>query len=141
MLQLYWPILLLVVSNTFYHICSKSTPAAIDPFASLTVTYVIGAICSCVLYFVLNKNADLLMEYKQLNWSSFVLGLTIVGLEVGTIYMYKVGWNISTGQLISSSLLAICLLLIGALIYKEEITVKKLIGIGAIIGGLVLVNI
>ena len=42
-MRLYWPIVLIVVSNIFYNICSKSTPTGLNPFAALTVTYVIGA--------------------------------------------------------------------------------------------------
>ena len=30
-----WPVLLVVGANTFYHICSKSTPDNVQPFATL----------------------------------------------------------------------------------------------------------
>lgn len=139
-MSLYWPILLIVVSNVFYHICSKSMPEKIDPFASLTVTYLVGALVSAVLYFVINKNANLFQEYKHMNWTSFVLGISIVGLEVGAIYMYKVGWGISVGQLVHSALLAICLVIIGYFVYHEAITVTKLIGIAVCLVGLFLIN-
>ena len=76
-----WPIALIVLSNVFYHICSKETPSAINPFASLTVTYLIGAVVSLVLYFTINKSGNLIQEYKNINWSGFVLGLAIVGLK------------------------------------------------------------
>ena len=33
-----WPVLLVVGANTFYHICSKSTPDNVQPFATLVVT-------------------------------------------------------------------------------------------------------
>ena len=32
-MNLYWPIALVVVSNIIYHICAKSSPESIDPFA------------------------------------------------------------------------------------------------------------
>ena len=34
-----WPLVLIVVSNSIYHICAKSLPAKADPFAALTITY------------------------------------------------------------------------------------------------------
>jgi drug/metabolite transporter (DMT)-like permease len=43
-----WPIALVVLSNVVYQICAKSTPHDIDPLASLTVTYAVGAIASIV---------------------------------------------------------------------------------------------
>ena len=63
-LTMIWPIALIVISNVFYNICSKETPSAIDPFASLTVTYIIGALVSLVLYFTINKSGSFIHEYK-----------------------------------------------------------------------------
>ena len=80
-----WPIALVVLSNVVYQICAKSTPRDIDPLASLTVTYAVGAIASAILYYATNKGGHLLREYSHLNWSPFVLGIVIVGLEVGFI--------------------------------------------------------
>ena len=140
MFSYYWPIALIVISNIAYHICSKSTPSTINPFAALTVTYLIGAIVSGVLYFLLQKDANLLQEYRQLNWTSLLLGLSIVGLESGSIYMYKVGWNISSGQLVYSSLLAILLIVIGRVVYQEPITPTKIAGVCVCMFGLYLIN-
>ena len=50
-----WPIALVVLSNVVYQICAKSNPRDIDPLASLTVTYAVGAIASAILYYVTNK--------------------------------------------------------------------------------------
>lgn len=139
-MNLYIPMLVVVLSNIFYHICSKSTPENIDPFASLTVTYAVGALCSAVLFFALNKGGNLLAEYKAVNWSTIILGIAIVGLEAGFIYMYKAGWNISTGQLVESAVLSICLIFVGALLYSESISLSKLAGIALCLGGLFLIN-
>ena len=137
---LYWPIGLIVIANVFYNICSKSTPADVNPLASLTVTYLIGAITSGILYFALNRGGNLIAEYSRLNWSSFVLGVAIVGLEAGSIYMYKAGWNISTGQLVYSSILAIVLIIVGVAFYHEHITSTKLAGILICMVGLYFIN-
>ena len=140
MFNYYWPIALIVLANIFYNICSKSIPAEVNPLASLTVTYLIGAAVSAGLYFALNRGGDLLREYRHLNWSSFVLGLAIVGLEAGSIYMYKAGWNISTGQLVYSSILAVALICIGYFFYHETITGTKLAGILICMVGLFFIN-
>ena len=105
-----WPMVLLVVSNTVYQLCAKSVPKGINPFASLIVTYLIGAAASLVLYFVLGSDGNLLKEYGKLNWAPFVLGIVIVGLEAGWIYAYKAGWQVSTGFIVQSAFLAMSLL-------------------------------
>ncbi len=139
-MSMYWPIFLLVLSNIFYHICTKSTPNDINPFASLTVTYLVGAVVSVLLYFSLNRQGNLLAEYRHLNWVPFVLGIAIVGLEGGSIYMYKAGWSINTGQVVASIILAIALLLIGYLLYHEAITWTKVLGIAICMLGLYFIN-
>lgn len=86
-----WPIALVVFSNTLYQICAKEVPGGVNAFATLTVTYLVGALASGVLFFVTGNGASLLQEYGRLNWASFLLGLVIVGLEAGWIYAYKAG--------------------------------------------------
>ena len=140
MLAICWPIALIVLSNTFYHICSKSTPEDVNPLASLTVTYLIGAVISGALYFLLNRGGNLFAEYRRMNWTSVVLGLAIVGLECGNLYMYKVGWSISTGQLVQSSILAVILIFVGYFAYQEQITLTKVLGILVCLAGLYLIN-
>ena len=135
-----WPIVLVVLSNTIYQICAKSVPEEMNPFASLTVTYLIGAIASAIMYFVLGKNGNLIKEYGKLNWAPFVLGLVIVGLEAGWIYAYKAGWQVSTGFIVQSAILAVMLLAIGYFLYHEAFTWNKVVGVGICLIGLVFIN-
>ena len=139
-LNTWWPIGLIVLSNVFYHISSKQTPSGIHPLASLSVTYLVGAAVSALLYAVLNRGGSLAAEYRQLNWTALVLGLAIVGLEAGNMYMYKLGWNINTGHLTHSALLSIALLFIGWFLYREPMTANKLIGIVLCLAGLTFIT-
>lgn len=136
----YWPIILIVCSNIFYNICAKSTPEKVNPLAALIVTYLIGALTSAIVYFLTTKNSNLLTEYKHINWSTFILGLAIVGIEAGSIYMYQVGWNLNTGQIVHSSISAIAFLFFGFLLYKEPITWNKIVGMIVCLIGLYIIN-
>lgn len=135
-----WPLALVVLSNVLYHSCAKSVPKELNPLASLTVTYAIGAIVSLVFFFLLNPNVNIAAEYRKLNWAPIVLGLAVVGLEVGYIYAYKVGWPISTAQIVQSAVLAVLLLFVGKLVYNEGLTWKKVAGIIACLVGLGLIR-
>ena len=108
-----WPIALVVISNIAYQICAKSVPKDIDPFASLIVTYLVGAAASAVLYFALGHDGNLVNESRKLNWAPIVLGIVIVGLEAGWIYAYKAGWQVSTGFIVQSAFLSSALLFVG----------------------------
>ena len=135
-----WPIALVVLSNVVYHICAKSLPAAMNPLASLTVTYLVGAVASATLFCLLNKNANLLKEYAHMNWAPVLLGLAVVGLEMGVICAYKAGWPVSTASIVQSSFLAVALIFVGFFLYREAITWNKVVGILICLVGLGFIN-
>lgn len=140
MLAYIWPMVLAIVSNAFYQICTKSFPEDANPLAGLTVTYLVGAAASFCLYYALNDNANILREYSRLNWTSFVLGVVLVGLEVGFIYTYKAGWQVSTAYIVQSAFIAVILLLIGLLLYHEALTPNKVVGVAVCLIGLYILN-
>lgn len=140
MLSYIWPIALVVVSNTLYQICAKSVPEGMNPLASLTATYLIGAAVSCAMYYILNRNANLIREFRLMNWAPAVLGLVIVGLEVGFIYAFRAGWKVSITQIVTSAMVAVILIFAGRLLYREPITWNKIVGIIVCLAGLVLIN-
>jgi uncharacterized membrane protein len=136
----YWPIMLIVASNVVYHITAKSVPETINPLASLSVTYIVSAAIALTLYFFTSPIKNLATEYTHLNWTAVMMGLAIVGLEYGSINMYKAGWDISIGSLFSNIALALALIVVGLLFYKETINLHQLVGIGLCCVGLVLIS-
>lgn len=135
-----WPIALVVLSNTLYQICAKSIPETVNPIASLTITYLTAATASVVLYCVLNRDVNLVQQWRQINWASIVLGLVLVGLEAGFIYAYKAGWQVSTAATVQSAFLAILLLAVGVALYHEAITWNKIVGVAVCLIGLAILN-
>lgn len=135
-----WPLGLVVISNVFYQICAKAVPEKMDPFASLTITYAVGAVMSLIMFLAVNKDGNILQEYNKTNWAPFILGIVIVGLEVGYIYAYKAGWPVSVAQIVQSAILAVILIFVGNILYKEAVTWNKIVGILVCLAGLGLVN-
>ena len=135
-----WPIALIVISNVVYQTTAKSMPDSIDPFASVTVTYLVGAAVSCLLYYILGGR-DLLQEFHKFNWTPFLLGVVIVGLEAGSIYSYKAGWPISTAFIVHSAIIAIILIAVGYVLFHEPVTWNKIVGAAVCLIGLVLINL
>ena len=136
-----WPIALVVLSNTVYQVCAKSVPEGMNPLASLTVTYLIGAAVSCAMYYILNRDANLFREIRLTNWAPVVLGIVIVGLEVGFIYAFREGWQVGVTQIVTSTMVAVILIFVGYLLYHEAITWNKIAGIIICVAGLVLINL
>ena len=90
--------------------------------------------------FLTSNGQSILTECKGINWTTFVLGLAIVGLEAGSIYMYKAGWNINTGYIVKSLILGIALIAVGYFLYKESFSATKAVGIAVCLVGLYLIN-
>ena len=124
-----WPLLVVVGANTVYNISAKSTPADVNSFASLALSYAIGMVLSVVMFFVTSDNKNLIAELSKTNWTALALGVAIVGLEFGYVCLYRAGWKISVGTLVANISLACVLLVVGILLYKETVTPRQLIGI------------
>ena len=93
---------------------------------------------SAVFYF--SKSGNLLGEYAKMNFVPALLGVSVVGLEVGFIYAYKAGWPVSTASIVQSAFLAVALILVGGLVYKEPITFNKIFGAAVCLVGLYFIN-
>ena len=135
-----WPILLVIGSNTVYNICAKSTPAEANSFVSLSITYLVGALLYTDMLFLTSAGKDYFVELKKLNWASVVLGASVVALEFGYIAIYRAGWKVSVGSLVANIGLAVILILVGVIFYKELISIKQICGIMLCLGGLLLLN-
>ena len=134
-----WPVLIVVGANTIYNISTKSTPANVNAFASLAMTYVMAALSSVVLFFLTSDSKNLLAELAKTNWTAYALGVAIIGLEFGYICIYRAGWKIGVASLVANISLACVLLVVGYFFYKEVITLKQLLGMGVCALGLMLI--
>ena len=136
-----WPILLVLLSNVAYHISQKSVPAQANIFGSLMVTYLVSAGLAALLFLFSAKPQNLLSELGKLNWSAVVLGVVLVAVEAAWIFIYRVGWRVSVASLTANICLACLLVFVGALLYKEVISARQILGMAVCAVGLVLINL
>jgi drug/metabolite transporter (DMT)-like permease len=135
----FFPVILMILANAAYSITAKVTPEDIDAFASVSLTYLVCIAYSFVMFFITRKGESNPPALKKTNWTAPALGVVRVMLEVSNLLMYRVGWDLSIGTLIMYVLLAIILVFVGRLFYKEKITLKRLLGIAICIVGVVLI--
>lgn len=133
-------IVLIVASNIMYNISQKSTPQKANPFSALLITYLTAAFLSVIAYQFYKDDKGFFQSIRQLNWTSVALGVSIVGLEFGYLMAYRAGWNISIGSLVANIFLALLLIPIGILLFKERFELNKILGAAFCIIGLVLIN-
>ena len=112
MWSMIYPILIIVAANTIYNICAKSTPKDINSFAVLSITYLVAAVLSFIMFFVTAKGKNIFTEFTKANWAPFVLGIVIVGLELGYILAYRNEWKMNTVSVTANITLAVILIFV-----------------------------
>ena len=92
----------------------KSMPADVNPFGALMVTYIVSAIITAIIFVFMVKPSNVMFELsKRSIWTSIVLALVLVGLEVGYVFVYRAGWSVSTASVVANIGLACVLLVVG----------------------------
>jgi uncharacterized membrane protein len=140
MLLYYMSITLAITANVFYYFIQKSTPNNANPILTLFITYFTAMITCAVIYPFYPNSENLLDSFKRLNWTSLALGFTIVGLETGFLLAYRSGWNISTAGVFANVIVALILIPVGILAFKEHLKPVNVAGIALCIAGLLLIS-
>lgn len=119
----------------------KSMPSDVNPFGALMITYFVAAIISAFIFVYVVGPSNVIYEISKINWTSIILAIAIVGLEVGYVFVYRAGWSVSTASVVANIGLACVLLGVGYLLYKENVSLNQILGIFVCMVGLILINI
>jgi multidrug transporter EmrE-like cation transporter len=129
-----------VLCTVGYHLVLKVTPAGANPLLSLLVTYaLVTALFALALLFT-PDGFQWRHELRQLNWTALALALVIVGLDLGFLYLYRGGFDVSLGALVTQSAAAMLLLVIGVAAFRERLSAANVAGLAMCAVGLWLVN-
>jgi hypothetical protein len=137
----FWlPIALVVGGNIAYHVGLKGMPTTIHPLSPLVVLFATAGVAALVLRLVLARGDGLREEIVAAGWRPVAVGISIVAIELGFLLAYRAGWKISTAVVTANILVAIALLAVGALAFREPVTLPRLAGIVTCLAGLWLVS-
>jgi uncharacterized membrane protein len=137
-LRYYFPLILIIISNIVYHNATKKMPEDANVCLSLAATYAVSFVGVLFTYIITGNN--LAKDIHNINWTSFVLGISLIGVEFGYILMYRFGWKINIGSLLANVCVSLFLIWIGGLFYKEIINLKQIVGITFCLIGIFLVS-
>ncbi|WP_099189039.1 EamA family transporter [Tepidibacter mesophilus] len=135
----YFSIMLVILTSVMYHICCKYINESINPAVSMVGTYSIALILSILSIFIF-KNKDIILEFKKLNWASYILGIAIFGIEIGFLLAYRNGWSINVVPLFVNIITSIILIVIGICFFKTRLSMINVLGICISVLGLILMN-
>lgn len=130
---------IVVGANVAYHLSQKSIPAAANPMLSLIVTFMTAGVATLLILPFFLGSAPVVRELGKLNWASVAVGLTIIGVDVGYLLLYRSGWAISLGSVFCNAMVALILLPIGVLLFKEKLAFSNYLGVVLTLLGIYLV--
>ena len=129
-----------IAATVGYHVVLKLTPAGANPYVSLAVTYAMTTVAFAAVYAVVPGSAPLREAWGQLNWTTLALSAVIVFLDLSFLMLYRSGFEVSLGQLVSQSAAALVLLLLGVAFFAEKLSFANIGGILLCIAGFWLIN-
>ena len=131
---------LAIACTVAYHVVLKLTPAGANPLLSLLVTYAAVVALFGVLLLAAPGAFEWRQEMRLLNWTAVALAVAIVGLDLGFLFLYRSGYAVSLGALVTQSAAALLLLVVGVAVFRERLSLANAVGLVLCIAGLWLVN-
>ena len=138
-MQAAW-LVLAIVSTFGYHLVIKLTPGAVNPLVSLAVTYATVTVLFAAAAVLVPDGVPLRESLRQVNWTALALAGTIVGLDLGFLLLYRSGFDLSLGQLVTQSVAALMLIIVGVAAFRERLSPANVAGIALCILGLWLIS-
>jgi multidrug transporter EmrE-like cation transporter len=138
-MQIAW-LTLAIVATVGYHLVLKVTPANVNPILSLAATYLVVAVALSTVYLLTPTATPAREAVKLLNWTVIALSAAIIFLDVGFLMLYRSGFDVSLGQLVTQSAAALLLLGLGVVLFRERLNLANLAGIALCVVGLWLIN-
>jgi multidrug transporter EmrE-like cation transporter len=129
-----------IAATVAYHLILKLTPAGANPYLSLAVSYAVVTALFSIAYFAMPGAMTLRAAMGELNWTALALGVVVVFLDLGFFMLYRGGFDVSLGALVTQSAAALLLLLLGVAFFAEKLTLTNIGGIVLCIAGFWLIN-
>ncbi|MGL4611620.1 MAG: EamA family transporter [Trueperaceae bacterium] len=123
-----------------YHFFVKRVPGTLNPLVNNIAVYLVVIVLCFALLPLFPIKDGLVNQLKQLSWLQVALAVTVAMIELGFLLMYRHGWNLSSGSLVTSVFVNVVLVVIGIGLLKESISAVNLLGIALSVVGVALIS-
>ncbi len=135
----YFSFALTVGGMILYHLSQKSIPAEINPFLVVIIAYLVGIVLCAVFAVSIPGKKSVVESLKISNWAVYTLGAAAALVELGFLLAYRTGWKISVVAVATNAAAALTLIPIGFLVFKDQLSLRNVVGLVLCILGLAMV--
>jgi drug/metabolite transporter (DMT)-like permease len=129
-----------ILGGVGYQYFVKRVPGSIDPIVSVIGVYLSVLVLSLILLPLFPADGGLVVHFRRLNWVQLAMAVSVLLIELGFLLMYRYGWGLSTGNLITGVMINLALLGLGIFLLGEGVNLVNVIGIGLCIIGVALIG-
>lgn len=112
-----------------YQLGQRSVPQDAPPLLVLTVAYLAAAALCIALQWPMGALSGGLNIRSALGWPTWVIGISIVAIEIGYLTAYRSGWTIGTAFTIASTLTVFALAVVGRFALGESLSPRQMLGL------------
>ena len=132
------PVIMIIGGGVLYHVCQKATPATLDPFLALCISFGLASIACFALF--AGRDGLSSAQLHRVNWTSIALAVALVTIESGYLIGYRAGLKLNVTSFACNNLIALALLIIGTVMYRESFTLRTGFGMVLCVAGLLLLR-
>ena len=129
---------LAIIGAVLYQYFVKLVPGSINPVVSVIGQYVAALILGVGILPLFPAPGGLWQQVRQLNWIQ--LAVSVVLIELGFLLMYRAGWNLSTGNLVTGVFINLLLAGLGVWLMGERMQYINVAGVALCLAGVALIS-
>lgn len=128
-------LVVVVTALTGYHLAQRSMPGAVRPAPLFAFVYGAAAIVMIVAVTFDGSGGMRAVSGAATRWASWLLVLSVAGIELGVYAMYRTGWSISTASVSTQAIVAAILVVVGLWQFGEHLTPSRMAGLAMCVLG------
>ena len=127
-------------SMALHHLSHRLTPRGVEPHISLVLTYSVVVVLTAFPRYFRRAMRGIVVELRRPKSASALLALSIVGLDIGFLLLYRSGWDIGRAAFLENVAAGLILVPVALLAFKDKLNRINIAGVVTCLDDLVMLK-